>query len=148
MTVSPIYTTPPGEGLSPEQQAVFDALAALGIPFQRVEHDRANTMADCKAVSAALGVDVCKNLVLCNRQKTQYYLLTMPSDKAFHTKDLSHQLGCSRLSFAAPEAMADLLHVHPGLRLHPLPPLRQGPPGAAGDGSGNPGVPLFLLPPL
>lgn len=60
MTVSPIYTTPPGEGLSPEQQAVFDALAALGIPFQRVEHDRANTMADCKAVSAALGVDVCK----------------------------------------------------------------------------------------
>ena len=114
MTVSPIYTTPPGEGMSQEQQAVFDALAALGIPFQRVEHDRANTMADCKAVSAALGVDVCKNLVLCNRQKTQYYFLTMPSDKAFHTKDLSHQLDCSRLSFAAPEAMADLLHVHPG----------------------------------
>lgn len=52
--------------------------------------------------------------MLCNRQKTQFYLLAMPSDKPFHTKDLSHQLGCARLSFAAPEAMEELLHVHPG----------------------------------
>ena len=114
MTVSPIYTQAPTQGLDETQQIVFDTLAALHIPFERVEHDWANTMEDCKAVSAVLGVDVCKNLVLCNRQKTQFYLLAMPSDKPFHTKDLSHQLGCARLSFAAPEAMEELLHVHPG----------------------------------
>lgn len=114
MEISQIFTTAPSEGLTEEQEQVFAALAALKIPFERVEHDWANTMADCKAISDVLGVDVCKNLVLCNRQKTQYYLLTMPSDKPFHTKDLSHQLGCARLSFAAPEDMEKLLRVHPG----------------------------------
>ena len=114
MTVSPIYTQAPTQGLDETQQIVFDTLAELHIPFERVEHDWANTMEDCKAVSAVLGVDVCKNLVLCNRQKTQFYLLAMPSDKPFHTKDLSHQIGSARLSFAAPEAMEELLHVAPG----------------------------------
>lgn len=114
MIVSPIYTTAPTEGLSDEQKTVFAALDKLRIPYERVEHDWANTMEDCRAVSDVLGVDVCKNLVLCNRQKTQYYLLTMPSDKPFHTKDLSRQIGCARLSFASPEAMEELLRVHPG----------------------------------
>lgn len=114
MTVSQIYTAAPAGNLSPEQREVFDTLAEWGISYERVEHDWANTMEDCKAVSAALGVDVCKNLVLCNRQKTQFYLLCMPGDKPFHTKDLSRQLGCARLSFAPPEAMEELLRVHPG----------------------------------
>ena len=114
MTVSQIYTEAPTKDLTDEQRQVFAALEELYIPYERVEHDWANTMEDCKAVSAVLGVDVCKNLVLCNRQKTQYYLLTMPSDKPFHTKDLSHQIGCARLSFASPEAMEELLRVHPG----------------------------------
>ena len=111
MTVSQIYTAAPAGNLSPEQREVFDTLAEWGISYERVEHDWANTMEDCKAVSAALGVDVCKNLVLCNRQKTQFYLLCMPGDKPFHTKDLSRQLGCARLSFAPPEAMEELLRV-------------------------------------
>lgn len=114
MIVSDIYTTAPTEGLDEAQQAVFAKLQELNIPFQRVEHDWANTMEDCKVVSAVLGVDVCKNLVLCNRQKTQFYLLTMPSDKPFYTKDLSKQIGSSRLSFASAEAMEELLRVHPG----------------------------------
>lgn len=114
MYISEISTTAPAEGLTEEQTRTFAALAELHIPFEMVEHDWANTMADCREVGAVLGVDVCKNLVLCNRQKTQYYLLAMPSDKPFHTKDLSRQLGCARLSFAAPEAMEELLHVHPG----------------------------------
>ena len=114
MIVSEIFRTAPEGGLSPEQQHVFSALESLHIPFERVEHDWANTMEDCKAISAVLGTDVCKNLVLCNRQKTQFYLLTMPSDKPFHTKDLSHQIGSARLSFASAEAMEELLRVRPG----------------------------------
>lgn len=114
MTVSPIYTSAPTQGLDEAQQAVFQKLAELNIPFERVEHDWANTMEDCRAISAVLGCDVCKNLVLCNRQKTQFYLLTMPSDKPFYTKDLSKQIGSARLSFASAEAMEELLRVHPG----------------------------------
>jgi len=114
MIVSEIYTAAPTQGLDESQQAVFDKLAQLNIPFERVEHDWANTMEDCKAIAAVLGCDVCKNLVLCNRQKTQFYLLTMPSDKPFYTKDLSKQIGSARLSFASAEAMEELLHVHPG----------------------------------
>ena len=78
---------------------VFAALEQLHIPFERVEHEYANTMEDCKAVSAVLGVDVCKNLVLCNRQRTSFYLLLMPGDKPFKTKELSAQINSSRLSF-------------------------------------------------
>ena len=114
MTISPIHTTIPTEGLTETQTAVFTALQELGIAFERVEHENADTMEDCAAISDALGADVCKNLVLCNRQKTNFYLLTMPGDKPFFTKDLSHQIGSSRLSFASPDAMEELLHVQPG----------------------------------
>jgi len=114
MIVSEIFTAAPTQDLDESQQAVFDKLAQLHIPFERVEHDWANTMEDCKAIAQVLGCDVCKNLVLCNRQKTQFYLLTMPSDKPFYTKDLSKQIGSSRLSFASADAMEELLHVHPG----------------------------------
>ena len=114
MTISPIYQNVPAEGLCETQAAVFAALQELSIPFERVEHEHADTMEDCVAIGNALGADVCKNLVLCNRQKTNFYLLTMPGDKPFFTKDLSHQIGSSRLSFASPEAMEELLHVQPG----------------------------------
>ena len=114
MTISPVYTNVPTEGLNDVQTAVFAALQELGIPFERVEHDNADTMEDCVAIGEVLGADVCKNLVLCNRQKTNFYLLTMPGDKPFFTKDLSHQIGSSRLSFASPDAMEELLRVQPG----------------------------------
>ena len=71
-------------------------------------------MDKCDAVSAVLGVPVCKNLFLCNRQKTQFYLLCMPPHKPFKTKDLSKQIGSARLSFAPEEALWDLLYCTPG----------------------------------
>ena len=71
-------------------------------------------MEDCAAVGKALEGTICKNLFLCNRQQTAFYLLSMPGDKPFHTKDLSAQIGSSRLSFAPPEKMEELLNTHPG----------------------------------
>lgn len=114
MNISPIFTDFPTTALNEAQQASFAVLRELNIPFERVEHDNADTMEDCVAIGEVLGADVCKNLVLCNRQKTNFYLLTMPGDKPFFTKDLSHQIGSSRLSFASGEAMEELLHVQPG----------------------------------
>ena len=114
MTVSPIYTTAPTHDLAEEQKAVFAALEEMHIPFERVEHEYANTMEDCKAVEAVLGVPICKNLLLTNRQQTDFYLLMMPGDKPFKTKYLSAQLGCSRLSFADAGHMEEYLHTIPG----------------------------------
>ena len=94
--------------------ACYDLLDSLGIPYQRVDHEHADTIPDCKAVEEVLGIKICKNLMLCNRQKTDFYLLLMDGDKPFHTKDLSKQIGSSRLSFAPPEAMEELLGVTPG----------------------------------
>ena len=95
MLVSPFYNTAP-EHASERAMASYALLDSLHIPYQRIEHETAETMEICAAVSDALGVRICKNLFLCNRQQTSFYLLTMPEDKPFHTKDLSHQIGSSR----------------------------------------------------
>ena len=94
--------------------ACYDLLDALGISYTRADHDTADTIADCHAIEGLLGAAICKNLVLCNRQKTDFYLLLMEGDKPFRTKDLSKQIGSSRLSFAAPEDMEQYLGVTPG----------------------------------
>ena len=94
----------------------YDLLDRLGIQFWRTDHAwmHADTMEDCKDIDAVLGAMVCKNLFLCNRQKTNFYLLMMPGDKPFKTKELSGQLGIARLSFASPEDMEKYLDCTPG----------------------------------
>ena len=115
MYVDPtLYTTAPEDGRACGEMAVYAKLDALGIPYTRCDHDAANTMSDCLAVEAVLGVPVCKNLLLTNRKQTDFYLLMMPGDKPFKTRDLTAQLGCARLSFATPEHMAELLGAAPG----------------------------------
>ncbi|MBQ9968516.1 MAG: prolyl-tRNA synthetase associated domain-containing protein [Oscillospiraceae bacterium] len=94
--------------------ASYDLLDSLSIEYDRVDHDHADTIEACHAVEAVLGWPICKNLFLCNRQKTQYYMLMLEGDKVFKTKDLSKQLGVSRLSFATGEDMEAILGVHPG----------------------------------
>ena len=71
-------------------------------------------MEACLKVDAVLGVIICKNLFLCNRQKTAFYLLLMPGDKKFKTKELSRQINSARLSFAEPEDMLKYLDIEPG----------------------------------
>ena len=115
MTISPIIHNARPEGeLPPQESAAFDLLDTLGIDYDRVSHDAAFNMELCADVSAVLGVSVCKNLFLCNRQKTSFYLLCMPPDKPFHTKDLSALINSSRLSFAPEDSLWELLHCHPG----------------------------------
>lgn len=115
MTISPIFHNARPEGeLPPQESAAFDLLDTLGIDYDRVSHDAAFNMELCADVSAVLGVSVCKNLFLCNRQKTSFYLLCMPPDKPFHTKDFSAQINSSRLSFAPEDSLWELLHCHPG----------------------------------
>lgn len=99
----------------PEKEgAVYDLLERLDIPFTRADHPAAFTMEECEAVSQALHTPICKNLFLCNRQKTAFYLLLLPASKPFRTKEITAQLRCARLSFAGEEQLASLLHLTPG----------------------------------
>lgn len=101
-------------GRSGTERAVYALLGRLGIPFFRVEHAPANTIAACHTVDRVLGTAMCKNLFLCNRQKTDFYLLLMPGGKPFRTKDLSRQINATRLSFADAAHMEEFLHIKPG----------------------------------
>ena len=92
----------------------YDLLDRLGVEYDRVDHAPAMTMEDCKEVDEILKSMVCKNLFLCNRQETDFYLLLMPGDKPFKTKDLSAQIHSARLSFAKPEYMEKYLDITPG----------------------------------
>lgn len=93
---------------------VYDLLDELCMEYERTDHEEANTMEACNEIDKILDVLICKNLFLCNRQKTQFYLLMMPGDKPFKTKDLSKQIGSARLSFADAQAMEEYLHIKPG----------------------------------
>lgn len=101
-------------GRSETEIRTYDLLDMLNIEYERADHEKAETMEACVEIDKALGTEMCKNLFLCNRQKTQFYLLLMPADKPFKTKELSAQLGCARLSFADAEDMQKYLGITPG----------------------------------
>ena len=103
-------------GRSEREIRSYAFLDRLGIDFDRTDHpdQPATSMEVCAKVDVILDVHICKNLFLCNRQKTSFYLLIMPGDKPFKTKDLSGQMGISRLSFAEEEYMERFLDLHPG----------------------------------
>lgn len=92
----------------------YDLLDKLNIPYWRVDHNATATMQECVGVDEILGITICKNLFLCNRQKTSFYLLMLAGEKQFKTKDFSKILGVSRLSFAPEEFMEQFLHIKPG----------------------------------
>lgn len=104
------------EGRLSKEIRVYDLLDRLHIEYERVDHEEANTIEACKEIDEVLGEEtsICKNLFLCNSQKTKFYLLMLPGSKVFKTKDLSKQIGSSRLSFANQEYMERYLDITPG----------------------------------
>jgi Ala-tRNA(Pro) deacylase len=98
----------------PKEIDVYNCLDKLEIDYYRTDHEPADTMEACNRIDAVLGVTICKNLFLCNRQKTAFYLLMMPGDKPFKTKELSSQINSSRLSFAGADDMLKFLNTTPG----------------------------------
>ena len=101
-------------GRLPREIRTYDFLDHLGIKYFRTDHERADNMIACNQIDSVLGVMICKNLFLCNRQKTMYYLLMMPGDKKFKTKELSSQIHSARLSFAEQDDMLKYLDIEPG----------------------------------
>lgn len=102
------------DGRLEKEKRCYELLDHLGVEYWRVDHAPAETIEACKEIDALLGADICKNLFLCNRQQTDFYLLMVPGTKQFKTKDLSRQIGTARLSFASAEHMQELLDITPG----------------------------------
>ena len=101
-------------GRLPKEIRCYDLLDSLGIAYQRIDHAPAMTMEACEEIDRTLNAVICKNLLLCNRQRTRFYLLMLPGDKHFKTSVLSKEIGSSRLSFANAEDMEALLDLTPG----------------------------------
>ncbi|MCR5008039.1 MAG: prolyl-tRNA synthetase associated domain-containing protein [Oribacterium sp.] len=102
------------EGRLPREVRTYDFLDSLDIKYKRMDHEHAETMEACEEIDKIMDVVMCKNLFLCNRQKTAFYLLMMPGDKKFKTKELSSQINSARLSFAESEDMLKYLDIEPG----------------------------------
>ena len=102
------------EGRLEKEIRCYDLLDSLGVEYQRIDHEATMTMEACAEVDKVLDATICKNLLLCNRQNTDFYLLLIPGDKPFKTKELTKQIESSRLSFAAPEYMEEYLDITPG----------------------------------
>ncbi|MBR0161706.1 MAG: prolyl-tRNA synthetase associated domain-containing protein [Oscillospiraceae bacterium] len=109
-----LYTGRPAEARSPREERCYDLLEKLNVAFFRVDHEHADSIEDCEQVEGLLGCKICKNLFLCNRQQTNFYLLIMPGQKPFKTKLLSKQIGSARLSFADAGHMEEYLGLEPG----------------------------------
>ena len=109
-----LYIGRPTDERSEVEMTIYEKLDSLGIDYKRTDHDHADTMEDCLLIESVLGAKICKNLFLCNRQKTNFYMLLMPGDKPFKTKFLTSQLNCARLSFAEADKMREYLHTIPG----------------------------------
>ena len=109
-----LYTTRPTDERLPKEMRSYDLLDSLGVEYVRVDHEVADTMEKCAEAKAILGVKICKNLLLCNQQKTKFYMLLMSGDKQFVTKDFSKKIGSSRLSFAPAEFLEKFLDITPG----------------------------------
>ena len=97
-----------------KEMRVYDFLDNLGISYRRVDHEAAMTMEACAEIDRILQAAMCKNLLLCNRQCTDFYLLMLPGEKQFKTSVLSKQIGSSRLSFADGAYMEAFLDITPG----------------------------------
>lgn len=109
-----LYTTRPTDERLPKEMRSYGLLDSLGVEYVRVDHEVADTMEKCAEAKAILGIKICKNLLLCNQQKTKFYMLLMSGEKQFVTKDFSKKIGSSRLSFAPPEFMEKFLDITPG----------------------------------
>ncbi len=100
--------------IDPREIPAMEALDKLGISYKRYEHPSALTMDDCTDIGADVGAHHCKNLFLCNRQGTQYYLMLIRGDKKFKTAVVSKLIGVSRLSFCSAEQLMEKMGLLPG----------------------------------
>lgn len=114
MFISEIMTTAPGDERGALETRVYEELAKLEIPYERVDNDVVEAMEECVEVSDKLGAEIRKTIVVCDRKKTQFYLVILPANKRFDSKLFGAMMQCGKVSFASPEDMVDVIGLSPG----------------------------------
>lgn len=114
MYISEIFKGAPEDQRDDLEMKTYEALGRLGIKFERVDNDAVEAMEDCEEISEKLGAEIRKTIIVCNRQKTDFYLVVLPAAKRFDSKRFSQMMQCSRVSFASGEDMEQLIGLAPG----------------------------------
>ena len=97
-----------------KEKKCYEFLGKLGIDYEVIDHEEASDMDRCREIESVLGVKICKNIMLCNRQESRFFIFMMPGDKKYVTKEFSKKIGMSRLSFAKEKHLKELLNVSSG----------------------------------
>ena len=114
MYISEVMTTAPEDERGALETKVYEELARLNIKFERVDNDTVETMDECVEVSEKLGSEIRKTIIVCNRQKTEFYLVVLPANKRFDSKLFASMMRTARVSFASAEDMEKLIGLTPG----------------------------------
>lgn len=112
----PPEPTVPTVPIAPPDPAAFvcEALARLGIEFERIDHPPAFTAEEALQYWAALDAVKCKNLFVRNKKGDRHCLIVVPVERAVDLLELSKTVGGGRLSFASPERLLKHLGLTPG----------------------------------
>jgi len=101
--------------LAENRHEILRLLDLNSIPYEYHEHERLFTIDEClQKPFITEDVTICKNIFLCNRQQTRYYLLLLKPETHFRTSVVSKALQVSRLSFAPETALEDRLRLSSG----------------------------------
>ena len=116
MYISQVYRGVPKDidSRQEKERKCYDFLSKLGIDYEVVDHEEASDMDRCREIESVLGVKICKNIMLCNRQESRFFIFMMPGDKKYVTKEFSKKIGMSRLSFAKEKYLKEFLNVSSG----------------------------------
>ena len=116
MYISQVYRGVPKDidSRQEKERKCYDFLSKLGIDYEVVDHEEASDMDRCREIESVLGVKICKNIMLCNRQESRFFIFMMPGDKKYVTKEVSKKIGMSRLSFAKEKYLKEFLNVSSG----------------------------------
>jgi Ala-tRNA(Pro) deacylase len=100
--------------ITPQEQQVQEALAALGIVFTRHEHPPVATADEAETHWAGIDATHCKNLFLRNQKGNRHYLVILKHPKRADLRSVADQIGDGKLSFASPERLMTHLGLTPG----------------------------------
>lgn len=114
MFISEVMTTAPTDERGALETKVYQELDRLNIKYERVDNDSVEAMEECVEISDKLGAEIRKTIVVCNRQKTDFYLVVLPANKRFDSKLFAAMMRTSRVSFASPEDMEAVIGLTPG----------------------------------
>ena len=110
MFISEVMTSAPQDERGALETKTYQELERLNIKYERVDNDTVEAMEECVEISKKLGAEIRKTIVVCNRQKTQFFLVILPANKRFDSKLFAAMMHTARVSFASPASVMGILN--------------------------------------